>query len=167
MDFLTSWIQNIILVVLFANIIDLILPAEKTGRYVRVVISFIIMLAILNPILSIFEQDLYQIDSSFVEEERPSFAEIVADGESLRNESDINKKYKNSLKKQIKALVNLHKDVEEIEVQIALSKKQEIDQLVIKVTKGKVNREKIKDLIKAFYMIDKENIKVKIFDRGD
>lgn len=167
MEFLTGWLKNIILVVLFANFIDLILPSEKIGRYVRVVISFIIMLVILNPILSIFNQDLYQFDLSFLEEERPSFAQIVADGERLRNEAEINKGYKKSLKEQIKALLKLNKDLERIEIEVDLSEKQEIKQLVITIDKETIDKEKIKNLIKAFYMVDKKNIEVKSIDRGD
>ncbi len=168
MNFLTSWIKNIILVVLFANFIDLILPKGKMAGYVRIVISFMIMAMILNPLLVIFKQDLSNLDLSFASQEQaPSFSEIVATGESLKVEEQMSQQYKDRLIEQIKALIKLNKDLEKIEVEVFLAKQQEIEKIIIRTTIQEDKKQEIKQLIKAFYMIEQEKIKVKTIDRGE
>ncbi|WP_374723469.1 stage III sporulation protein AF [Calidifontibacillus erzurumensis] len=61
MEFLTNWIANIILFVLFAVIIDLLLPNSSFQRYTKMVIGLLLIAIILNPILKIFDEDLEQL----------------------------------------------------------------------------------------------------------
>lgn len=54
----TDWIKYIIFVVLFASFLELILPSSSMQRFVRVIMGLFIMLAILNPIISVVQQYL-------------------------------------------------------------------------------------------------------------
>ncbi|WP_158282147.1 stage III sporulation protein AF [Salipaludibacillus keqinensis] len=67
MGIVSSWITNIILLILFATILELILPNSSTHRYVKLVVGLMLLVAMLQPVLSIFQEDpeelLKQMDS--------------------------------------------------------------------------------------------------------
>lgn len=57
-DWLSSWLREIILIILLAIFIDLLLPNSSMQRYVKVVISLFILLAIISPIISLLRSDI-------------------------------------------------------------------------------------------------------------
>ncbi|WP_183040891.1 stage III sporulation protein AF [Salipaludibacillus neizhouensis] len=57
MALINSWIANIILLILFATILELMLPNSSTHRYVKLVIGLMILVAMLQPVISIFQED--------------------------------------------------------------------------------------------------------------
>ncbi|WP_416149552.1 stage III sporulation protein AF [Salipaludibacillus sp. HK11] len=67
MAIISSWITNIILLILFATILELLLPNSSTHRYVKLVVGLMLLVAMLQPVLSIFQEDpetiLTQIDT--------------------------------------------------------------------------------------------------------
>lgn len=76
MALISSWIANIILLILFATILELMLPNSSTHRYVKLVIGLMILMAMLQPVLSLFQEDpevilqeMVQWDTGIGEEE--------------------------------------------------------------------------------------------------
>jgi len=57
MALISSWITNILLLILFATILELLLPNSSTQRYVKLVVGLMILVAMLQPVLSIFHED--------------------------------------------------------------------------------------------------------------
>ncbi|BBH21116.1 hypothetical protein Back11_24610 [Paenibacillus baekrokdamisoli] len=57
LGWLSSWLQQIIAVVLLAGLIDLLLPNKAMQRYVRLVAGLIILLTILTPIIRLLHGD--------------------------------------------------------------------------------------------------------------
>ncbi|MCM3586377.1 stage III sporulation protein AF [Mesobacillus maritimus] len=57
MDFLKEWITNIIIFILLATIIDMLLPNSNLQKYVKVVVSLLLISIILSPIIKIFTSD--------------------------------------------------------------------------------------------------------------
>lgn len=51
------WIKDIILLVLFASFLELLLPSSGMQRFIRVIIGLFIMLAILNPVIDLLQND--------------------------------------------------------------------------------------------------------------
>lgn len=58
-DWLSSWLREIILVVLFAVVTDMLLPNNTMQRYIKVVVSLFILLTILSPVLSLIRSDFH------------------------------------------------------------------------------------------------------------
>ncbi|WP_017727008.1 stage III sporulation protein AF [Halalkalibacterium ligniniphilum] len=58
MAFLTDWLTNIILLILLATILELMLPSTGLQRYVKMVIGLLLLVVMLQPILSIFTEDV-------------------------------------------------------------------------------------------------------------
>lgn len=50
---LTGWIKGIIYIVLFAAFLEFLLPSGQMRKFIRVIIGLFIMLAVLNPIVTI------------------------------------------------------------------------------------------------------------------
>lgn len=89
METLHDWIKNLILIVIFAGFIQLILPTDTFNKYVRVVMGFFIIIALLQPLLAFLQQDFYE--EIPWPEGSSSFQEIARRGEDLRlkGEEDI------------------------------------------------------------------------------
>lgn len=57
MHYITSWIGEIIILILMAVVLELLLPNSAMQRYVRMVVGLLLLLALLKPVLSVFEVD--------------------------------------------------------------------------------------------------------------
>ena len=55
---LSGWLRDIVLIILFAAFVDLLIPNNALQRYVKVAISLMILLTILSPIISLLKSDL-------------------------------------------------------------------------------------------------------------
>lgn len=60
MSWLSQWLKEIIMVILLATFIDLLLPNRSMQRYVKLMLSLIILLIILSPIMKLFHANLAQ-----------------------------------------------------------------------------------------------------------
>lgn len=83
LEFLTDWIQQLIVVILLAIIAEMLLPDSKWRNYTKVVISLIIILICLQPVFTILNLDMNSITSaiSINNKEEPSLKQKI-DGHS-------------------------------------------------------------------------------------
>ncbi|WP_410768253.1 stage III sporulation protein AF [Fontibacillus sp. BL9] len=97
MDFLGEWLKEIILVVLIAVFIDLLLPNRSMERYVKFVVSLLILLTLLSPVMRLFSSDAeQQIESAFAGSwddpeysgTKESTEVILRQGEQLRKQNE-------------------------------------------------------------------------------
>lgn len=58
MQILTEWISNIILFILFAIVIDLLLPSSSFQKYVKMIVGLLLIIIILTPVLDILSLDI-------------------------------------------------------------------------------------------------------------
>jgi stage III sporulation protein AF len=63
-DYLTSWISNIILFVLLAVVLELLLPNSALQRYVKMVIGLLLIVIILSPLLKFVTEDFENLLAS-------------------------------------------------------------------------------------------------------
>lgn len=93
MTFLGEWLKEVILVVLIAVFIELLLPNRAMERYVKFVISLLILLTLLSPLMRLFSTDASEkIETAFTDswgglEEggtQTATDSILAQGELLR-----------------------------------------------------------------------------------
>lgn len=83
MDYITSWIREIILLILMAVLLELLLPNSTLQRYVRMVVGLLLLLALLKPVLSVFDTNVNDMLSAF------SSSAIVSDNQiknSIKNQ---------------------------------------------------------------------------------
>ncbi|GAC43036.1 stage III sporulation protein AF [Paenibacillus popilliae] len=58
MQWFSQWIKEIIMVILLAAFIDLLLPNRSMQRYVKLMLSLIILLTLLSPLLRLFDSNV-------------------------------------------------------------------------------------------------------------
>ncbi|MWV45042.1 stage III sporulation protein AF [Paenibacillus sp. HJL G12] len=56
MTWLSGWLKEVIMVVLLATFVDLILPSRSMERYVKLVLSLLILLTLLSPLMKILTE---------------------------------------------------------------------------------------------------------------
>ncbi|WP_033828446.1 stage III sporulation protein AF [Bacillus andreraoultii] len=61
MEFLTSWITNIILFILLAVIVELLLPQTGLQKYVKMVIGLLLIIIFLSPLLKLLSTDVDEV----------------------------------------------------------------------------------------------------------
>lgn len=62
-DFIKSWVLNIVTLVMLIVLLELIVPSGKTKKFVNLVSGFILIIAIISPVLGVFKNgvDLRQL----------------------------------------------------------------------------------------------------------
>lgn len=97
MSFLGEWLKQIIIIVLFAVFIDLLLPNRAMERYVRFVVSLLILLTLIAPVVRIFTPEAKQkLETAIMDEfiapgsqdTGQSTESILKQGEKLRQKQE-------------------------------------------------------------------------------
>ncbi len=57
MGWLSNWLQELIMIVLLATFVDMLLPNRSMERYVKLVLSLLILLTLLSPITKLCGSD--------------------------------------------------------------------------------------------------------------
>ncbi|MNW36810.1 Stage III sporulation protein AF [compost metagenome] len=93
MSWLGEWLKHVILIVLLATFVDLILPSRSMERYVKLVLSLLILFTLLSPIVELLQfrgaQELKQALSAQLDRgqrqsgTQPSLEQILAEGEKM------------------------------------------------------------------------------------
>ncbi|WP_062355971.1 stage III sporulation protein AF [Bacillus kwashiorkori] len=58
MEFLSSWIGNVLMFILLAVIVEMLLPQSNIQKYVKMVLGLLLIVIILTPIFQIFSVDV-------------------------------------------------------------------------------------------------------------
>ncbi|NDI34174.1 stage III sporulation protein AF [Chengkuizengella sediminis] len=144
LQWLSSWLREIILVILLASFVDLILPSNKMQRYVKVVISLFILMTILSPIVSLLkvEWDFDQLNNQFQLDEVStndygSMSEILQDGEKLKDQNEhetaklIQTKMEDMIYKQLEEQMSVAVQSVSVKVSFEESNEPKVDEMVI------------------------------------
>lgn len=68
MQFITEWIRNIIVFLLLATILHLILPNSNLQKYVKFVVSLLLVVLILTPLFKLLQTDVNEVIANFNQE---------------------------------------------------------------------------------------------------
>ncbi|WP_366295055.1 stage III sporulation protein AF [Paenibacillus sp. AN1007] len=136
MGWLSSWLQDLIMIVLLATFVDMLLPNRSMERYVKLVLSLLILLTLLSPITKLLRSDpVGELKRAMTAMDAPkddhtSLEQILAQGKRMQASEQ-----QQSLKWTAKELANVMKEqieentgakVQSVEVRLAM-KKQESD----------------------------------------
>lgn len=104
LSFISSWAQGIIVAVIIATIIEMLLPSNGNGKYVKMVVGVFVLFSIISPIISKFKgnDDSSSIDfDSYVETSTDNTTQTSS--MELNNDEAIKKMYEENLKIDIKS----------------------------------------------------------------
>ncbi|MBR3720975.1 MAG: stage III sporulation protein AF [Clostridia bacterium] len=164
MSFITSWAQGIIVSVIVATIIEMLLPQNGNGKYVKVVIGIFVLFTIVSPVIGKFKND---INST-------SFDTYLADIESdaiqtsntgFSNEEAIKMMYEENLKIDIKSKISQKGyTVGEIELEILNNDEYTLNGIKVKIIERTQNQSSQgRNLNRTVTIIDNiENVKINL-----
>ncbi|MGG3033552.1 stage III sporulation protein AF [Bacillus stercoris] len=76
MSFLTEWLTTIVLFILFAIVIDMLLPSSSMQKYAKMVVSLLLIVVMLTPIFKLFKTDPEVIFEYLTKNEQSESADI-------------------------------------------------------------------------------------------
>ncbi|WP_143415184.1 stage III sporulation protein AF [Geobacillus sp. E263] len=85
MQIVIEWVTNILIFILFATMIDLLLPSSNMQKYVKMVVGLILLLLMLSPILKLLSIDPDRWFASIISEKG-------SQQEMMKNEIEMKKK---------------------------------------------------------------------------
>lgn len=105
MKFMSSWAQGIIIAVIIATIIEMLLPNNGNGKYVKVVIGIFILFSIISPVINKLKNSNNSIDmDSYLEKSTKNT--VTTSNFNVDSKATIKKMYGENLKIDIKSKVN-------------------------------------------------------------
>ncbi|WP_339062463.1 stage III sporulation protein AF [Tepidibacillus marianensis] len=108
-EWISHWLQNIILVVLLATFVDLLLPTKNLQKYAKMVLGLIVILSIITPIFSLFSKEfsietiIQQWDKQTRSDENVPVMETLS-----QNQEQINQQYQEKLIAQVETSMKQH-----------------------------------------------------------
>ena len=136
-EFLSTWAKNIGLSIIVISILEMLLPNNKTKKYVRMVFGMYIIFNIISPFIN--NKDILDV-SSFDLEEYANYTSNQTSGEQTSMDNRIEEIYIEELEKDItKKVEDLGYQVVTCNVYATLSSENEesyIEQITLMVEKG-------------------------------
>ncbi len=108
---ISEWAKNLIFLVVFATFLEMLLPSSQMQKFLRVIVGLLIMMAILNPIVNLFED----IESG---QDIPVFKQdnFSAKYEIRQDEHMYIKIYEKELARQIKSTIKSLEGIQNVDV---------------------------------------------------
>ena len=136
-EFLSTWAKNIGLAIIVISILEMLLPNNKTKKYVRMVFGMYIIFNIISPFIN--NKDILDV-SSFDLEQYANYTSNQTSGEQTSMDNRIEEIYIEELEKDItKKVEELGYQVVTCNVYATLSSENEesyIEQITLTVEKG-------------------------------
>ncbi len=134
-ELLKDWVRNLITIVIFANILEMLLPDSAMRKYVKVVMGFFILLTLLNPLLNILDVNLTVFSVFDDYSDRRQQQIIHNSGKSLeqQNHQLALQTYQKQLEQQIKALILTQPEIEDVQVRVKADQQGKIETVDLKL----------------------------------
>ena len=101
-NFLSSWVKNLSLALIIVSILEMILPNNKTKKYVRTVMGLYILFSIISPFIENSSKiNLNNIDLDSYTENTKTASSKVEEVDQTSMDNRINEIYKEELQKDI------------------------------------------------------------------
>lgn len=159
MEWLSGWLRELILVVLLATFVDMLLPNRSMERYVKLVLSLLILLTLITPLINLLSSDpdarLKEALRDWTKDggqiQAMTLDDILDEGEKLHKQQDLKakewaaKEVADQIKEQIERETEL--PVESVSVILGTEKKTdksaELTSITsVKVTMGQSNEDR-------------------------
>lgn len=166
MNFLNTWLQEIIVCVIIATIIELILPSGSTKKYIKVVLGMFIVFNIITPVINKITKNNFEISSiinmdEYSKEMKTYETSSQNQVSSNANEQTIKQIYISKLEKDIKnKLKEKNYTVSKIKIEINENEEYSIKQINLLVQKDEEETEKKQENAIEIENIETINIQV-------
>lgn len=101
-NFLSSWVKNLALALIIVSILEMILPNNKTKKYVKMVMGLYILFSIISPFIENSNKlNLNDLDFSYYIEETQTTSGTSEEVDQTSMDNRLNEIYKEELQKDI------------------------------------------------------------------
>lgn len=151
MEFISSWIQGIIIAVIIATIIEMIIPNGNNKKYIKIVLGIFILFNIITPVISKISKNDFSISSIInIDEYEKKMQTYETDYKNTdidtTNSDSIKQIYISKLKSDIKSKIEEKEYlVNDIFVQIEDDNEYTINKIEIYVDKKKNNTNSVSE----------------------
>lgn len=173
LDAISDIVKNVAIIILLTTFLDMLLPNSTMQRFVKVVIGLFVMVAILNPILNLFETDFELSSWQLASLPQYKVETVLAKGEEMAKiqEEQALVEYKSRLEKQMEALIKLVPNIAFVKCEVVLEPVEQIgsigkiEKAIVWVTTGEdTSSEQFVEPVEPVYVTigkDKEQSEVK------
>lgn len=156
MEWISDWVQGIIVAVIIVTIIEMILPNGNSKKYIKVVIGIYILFSIIVPIINEFNSTKFDINEILDLEKYANEISIQTSTDlENNNEEQIKNMYETGLKQDIKSKLN-DKGYNISNMDIELEEEYKIKKITIRIKKNEKENENIKKVDKIEIRVIKE-----------
>ncbi|MGW8957895.1 stage III sporulation protein AF [Paenibacillus sp. NPDC055715] len=161
MTWLGGWLKELVLIVLLASFVDMILPSRSMERYVKLVLSLLILLTLLSPVVRLLSTSPSELLGSAFDLQRqaetgrgePTLEEILEKGNKLKRQQEQSSMQwaGQEVAKQIKGQLEQHTGLAIQSVQVTLAQMKQgasdleagtgIQSVVVKLAEQQAGRE--------------------------
>lgn len=128
---LTELVRNVMLIILLTTFLDMIMPSSSMQRFVKVIMGLFVLIAILNPILNLIneEQDLEAFVWQLEEPSQLQVNSILENSTRFQkaNQDLVWENYRKKIEKEMESLVKTVPGVEKVEVTVKFAEAVNID----------------------------------------
>ncbi|ABN52075.1 MAG TPA: stage III sporulation protein AF [Hungateiclostridium thermocellum] len=122
-DFLRNWVVNIVTLVVFVMLIEMMLPSGKVKKIVNLVTGFILVIGLINPVLELFEKEIdlkeFQLaGSNYIDKKEVMINSEVLEERQIRQ---ITNAYREKIIAQLKSVAKDIKEVKEAEADVIIN----------------------------------------------
>ena len=140
-NFLSSWVKNLALALIIVSILEMILPNNKTKKYVKMIMGLYILFSIISPFIENTDKlnlDNFDLNSYIEKTQKTSSTSEKLDQTSMDNR--LNQIYKEELEKDItQKIKEKGYEVEKCKVVAHISEENSgIEKITLKIS-GKTN----------------------------
>lgn len=131
MEALSDIVKNVAIIILLTTFLDMLLPNNSMQRFVKVVMGLFVMVAILTPILNLFEGDFELTAWQLSSLPQHKVETVLAQGEEMAKvqQEQALVEYKSRLEKQMEALIKLVPNVQFVKCEVILEPVEQIGAL--------------------------------------
>jgi stage III sporulation protein AF len=159
---LGGWLKELVLIVLLASFVDMILPSRSMERYVKLVLSLLVLLTLLSPIVRLLSSSPSEVLGRALDLQRqaetgnrePTLEEILAKGNKLKQQQEqssmqwAGKEVAKEMKGQLEQYTGLA--IQSVQVTLAQIQQKEsgleagtgVQSVVVKLAEQKAEKEK-------------------------
>lgn len=169
-EFLSSWVKNLGIIIVIVSILEMLLPNNKTKKYIKIVFGVFIIFNIISPLIK--EKEVFSIENFDLNEFSNNFetSNNINENEAVNQvtmDRKIGELYKKELEKDItKKLEDKGYKVKNIKASVTIGSKEEtkIDKIEIDLEKEeeKQNKEKENNNMENKIVEEIEKIKINI-----
>ncbi|MBQ2938146.1 MAG: stage III sporulation protein AF [Clostridia bacterium] len=142
-NFLSSWVKNLSLALIIVSVLEMILPNNKTKKYIKMIMGLYILFSIISPFIENSDEfDINNVNLNFYSEEIEETSSTSESVDQSSMDNRLNQIYKEELEKDIiKKIEEQGYEIESCKVTAHISENDSgIEKISLKI-KGKINED--------------------------